>query len=802
MFDILVPKNHFLNDSGHYPDMEDYILGLTIPLGWGDIHNVVPFCVDVADLRFKLVDQHIQDITEIRSKGQVLSAGSYTEDLTVAEFTLKGTPYVVAGFTYYFAISASYAINGTDYLVFSKCARIVGCGSYQIDGADVWSLEATRQLRFDVYGKETLDGEESLIFHGLLFPPVSTLALRDAAARTRIGDKFVAPAPGYYVTRIRVVIDSEVGSPTGTLTATLYSAINPEAQQGIQGNAVPIVAGTTSYYLDFPQDGEDSDLVADIESPYPMLTTGAEVLEDLFVSILDKNPVPALLEPTALANFAAKKTQALKVFIDREMPVGEFIGKLEASLLWKFLPLQDGTYATVVFESGIPAGTPHFRDIDFVEGTEFRIEHDLSVVRNVSRVKYDEDPATQEFKVAESRSDYARLFYSNEETAEVETWLKNEADAEVLAEDYAYLFQEPQVRVVFEVHGAGLTLLPGRDKVLVTRSRAAWAGGALNTELFRVMKVVKKPATNTAEITAVLDAQTYMPAPALWGTLLIVDTGNNRIKRHDMTGAFIAECGSAGAGDDNFSVPYCVCTDGTYFYVTDNANNRIVKRLLSDFSFVAKIGSFGAGNDQFNAPRGICTDGTYIYICDQANNRIHKRRCSDLSLVSFATADGINTPRVICTDGSYLYIAQNSGAPIPRLFKYTFNFDLIATKFEDADDTVSNCLGICVSGGFLYLTNVNQPDTHYCFRKYTTGLVFVAKYILGGSYDPEEICQPYGIVADASHLYVMNTNPGSFINPQECQILGLDGSFQFRFGTYGATGDDKFNWPLGICIAP
>ncbi|MBE3109975.1 MAG: hypothetical protein IMZ46_05585, partial [Acidobacteria bacterium] len=443
MDNILVPKNHFL--ALNYPDMEDYILGLPIPIGWGDIHEVVPFCVDTTDLRFKLVDQHIQEITEIRSKGIPLSAGSYTEDLAVAEFTLKGTPYLTHG-NYYFAISAApggYPINGVDYLKpITMTLNPAGNQAYSIDGADLWTPIAGRQLFFYIYGKQTLDGPEEWIHH-IIGVPISAVYLRDAAARTRIGEAFHLDAPfpalGYYITKIRVYFNPPAGAPVGSLIATIFSGINPDVQVGIQGNAVEIVPGQAIYDLSFPQEGEDSDLAADIESPYPMITTGAEILEDLFIEILKKNPVPALLEPTALADFAAKRTQELKVFTDREITVGEFIGKLEASLLWKFLPLQDGTYAPIVFEAGEPTGTPHFRDIDFVKGAPFRIERDLSVVRNIVRVKYDENPATQEFKSVEARSDFARLFYSNEETVEVETWLKQDADAVDLAEDYSLL---------------------------------------------------------------------------------------------------------------------------------------------------------------------------------------------------------------------------------------------------------------------------------------------------------------------------------------------------------------------------
>ena len=505
MFNILVPKDHFL--YADYPYMEEYIVGLPIPIGWGDIHDIVPFCVDTDYLIYKILGHAIQDITEIRSKGVALGAGSYVPDLPNAEFELAGTPWFAAGTTYYFAIAGDYAINGTDFLSLRLAASLVGFESYNIDGTPTWSAQA-RDLIFDLYGKTTMDGEEQLMVStGHI--KVATRDLRDAAARTRLGQKFVTGSRSFYATRLRVYLESFTGTPTGNLWATFYSSVGPEVQQGIEGNRIEFDTSILPAAIDlsFPQYGEDSDLLVDIESPYPMLTIGADILESLFVDRLGK--AAALLDPVHLAAFAAARYQELKVYIDREMSVGDFIGKLEASLLFKFVPLQDGTFATIVFGAGVPAGTPHFRDEDFVEGAPFRIDHDAGVVRHVVRVKYDENPSSQEFKISTARSDYARLFYSNEETQEIETWLKDETDADDLAADYSRFFEKPQVRVTFEIHGAAMTLLPGRDKVRLTRSRAAWAGGAINGELFRVMRAVKKPATGTTEITAILDTDTY-----------------------------------------------------------------------------------------------------------------------------------------------------------------------------------------------------------------------------------------------------------------------------------------------------
>ncbi len=785
MFNILVPKNHFLHAD--YPDMEENILGLPIPIGWGNIHDIVPFCVDTAGLVFKIVDQSIEDIVEIRSRGIPLSAGSFTEDLAVAEFTLKGTPYIVEGYTYYFSISGDYTIDGANYLRAMSATIHASQQAYEIDGSDLWSAHAGRQLFFAIYGKERLDLDEKLILASFGMP-TGTISLRDAAARTRIGCSFVAPTAdrgfGYFVTKIRVFLSApSAGTPAGNIWATLFSGINPDAQIGMQGDAVEITDPSVgSYMLTMPQDGEDSDLLVDIESPNPKLVYGADILKDLFVSILGK-PL-AILEPTSLANLLALRTQELKVFVDRDMAVGDFIGKMEASLLWKFLPLQDGTYGAIVFEPGEPAGTPHFRDEDFLS---FKIERDLTVVRNIVRIKYDENPATSEFKTAEATSDFARLFYSNEESIEVETWLRHDVDAEDLADDYSYFFQEPQVRIVFEVHGAGLNLLPGRDKVKITRSRAAWSGGSINGELFRIMRVTKRLATNTAEIMAIPDTRTYVPSdvPEESGSggftfdteLYYLHGGESSIVGVDLTdfasdATFVV--GGSGTADGEFSAPKQVALDAAHFYVADDSNNRIQKFLRADGSFVAKtaigvtprpwgcvywdgrlyvssytqhkiiildaddltkigeFGSYGNDSDEFNGPRGMTTDGEYLYIGDYNNNRVKKHTLSGAfvgEVGSLGSGDEqFDGPVALATEGVNLVVCDYSNHRIQRFLAADLSF-VSSVPCQARGGTQGYPMSITVNGTHYYVgCNHPVPYNGYIEKYVIATDAFVAFY--------------------------------------------------------------------------
>lgn len=778
MYNTQLPRGHFWSTA--YPDMEDYILGLPIPIGWGTIKDIVPFCIDTGDLRFKILDRQIEEITEIRSKGIPLSAGSYTEDLALAEFELKGTPYIVEGNTYYFAVSGDYAINGADYLRPYLATQEGGHQAYYVDGAGNWSAIANRELLFIIYGKLKLDLEEQLI-HASLGIPLSVGALRDAAGHTKIGCSFTAPdAPRgsiWYVTKIAVFfVAPAAGAPTGNIWCTLYSAIAPEAQQGMQGEAIEIVDPNAGRFdLPFSQDGEGSDLLCDIKAPYPLMTTGAEILEDMLVSILDKPA--AILNAGYLADFAAKRPQELKVFIDRDMVVGDFIGKLEASLLWRFLPLQDGTYGTIVFGPGTPAGTPHYMDIDYIEGS-FRMESDLSTVRNIVRVKYDENPATQDFRFAETVSDYARLFYSKEDAVEVETWLRHSEDGVDLSANYSYILDRPEIRVTFQLHALGLQLLPGRDKVILTRERAAWPGGALVGKLFRIMKISKRPGTDVVEITAVPDERTYGPeipesisisvesASAAPFSLGIVEEGTPGSGLHHVQLAdadTLAQIDDyplpAGTGDYQSHDPYGICSDGTYFYVVDSGNHRIIKFRISDGLLIWMVGSYGAGDDQFKTPWDICCDGTYIYISDRANYRIVKRMASTGAFVSkagsysSAPGDFAQQPMAITTDGEYVWVFSR----YPHIQMFTCaGLAYVARVVSDATLTANGFNpsgGACVHGNFLYMTNPNNNGNLSIFKYNKGAMTHVASYGTWGTGNTN-FKIPSGITTDGTYLYI------------------------------------------------
>jgi DNA-binding beta-propeller fold protein YncE len=123
--------------------------------------------------------------------------------------------------------------------------------------------------------------------------------------------------------------------------------------------------------------------------------------------------------------------------------------------------------------------------------------------------------------------------------------------------------------------------------------------------------------------------------------IYVADNLNHRIvKLNAITMAWVANIGSEGTGDGQFKWPSDVCTDGTHIWVADTGNHRIQKLTVAG-AFVDKLGAVGAGNDQFQNPAGICHDQTdTLCVADTYNHRLVE---VDEDLDGFAGAGTWNT---------------------------------------------------------------------------------------------------------------------------------------------------------------
>lgn len=513
MLNIKLPKTRY--NTTTYPNLEERADGMLIPIVYGDLHGVVPVCIDTVAKTYKLADHAIHSIDSIKTETETLSVSSdYSVDLADAEFSFLSTPYLAANTTYYFVVETDYGVSGSNHIHLKQFGNVyVGGGAFSIDGtgAGVWTADTGHDIRFKIFGKATLADQEVVKINNDKYHTMSNLGLKDNAARTRLAQSFTTGSSAFYFTRILLSMN-KTGSPSGNIRISILSAYTPsEVQVGVKSfnTVIDIGGGWAKRSVYFPLHSDASSLTCDIEGAEKTGATivdGADMLEDLVVNRIGK--LSTILNAAALSDFKTKRTQAVAAYIDTDMTFGEIVGKLESSLLFKFVPLHDGTYAPTVYAAGDPLSgpPPHFFDEHFLS---FSMRRDFAAVKNLVKIKYDENPGNDEFKVKEADSDIAKFVYGTEETLEVETYLKSGTNAATLATDYLGMYEIPPLEITFEIRGYGLNLNPGRDKVKITRTRAAYAGGKMSGVLFRIVKLTKKPATASTEIVAVLDTQTY-----------------------------------------------------------------------------------------------------------------------------------------------------------------------------------------------------------------------------------------------------------------------------------------------------
>jgi len=325
---------------------------------------------------------------------------------------------------------------------------------------------------------------------------------------------FKTPNDGqsFYITRIIPGGRKNVGFPADKeMYMTIYSD-QGSTQVGIKSKVRYcnfVSTSNNNIRFSFPQRGVPSEILVDIEGykneDESLMDNVADILEDVLVNIVGISSGD--LDSAAFTALKTARTQSINPQLDREITFNAFIEKLERGQLFKFMPTLEGKFSPRYYASGEPSGTPHLRDEDFIENS-FKCYRNLASVKRKYLIKYDENPTTQIYLEKEAISTIAEYIYKNKETLELETYLKDGADATQLTIDYRGLQEYPQREIGFEVSSYLLDKIP-TDKVKITRTRGDNSGGAFDAVLFRILKLTKKQSTGTVVCRAVLDAQTY-----------------------------------------------------------------------------------------------------------------------------------------------------------------------------------------------------------------------------------------------------------------------------------------------------
>jgi tripartite motif-containing protein 71 len=154
----------------------------------------------------------------------------------------------------------------------------------------------------------------------------------------------------------------------------------------------------------------------------------------------------------------------------------------------------------------------------------------------------------------------------------------------------------------------------------------------------------------------------------------VVDRSAGAIYLYSRNGGLQANWVPSGAGQLSSPEGIAVYTDSqngaVYVYVTDTANNRVVKfqytsNSANGLSFVDAAGSAGSGANQFLNPIGIAADSCgNLWVADRSNNRIQILD-KNLNFKSRFTAN-MSGPNGVAVNGNTLYVVNRNGNNVYR----------------------------------------------------------------------------------------------------------------------------------------
>lgn len=282
--------------------------------------------------------------------------------------------------------------------------------------------------------------------------------------------------------------------------------------------------------------------------------------------------------------------------------------------------------------------------------------------------------------------------------------------------------------------------------------------------------------------------------------LYVTDSTNNRIVKlllYDLS--WVSNIGTLGSGNDEFDSPFCMCTDNIYLYIVDTLNCRVVKRLCSDLSYDSEYGVWGSGDDELSYPYGICIDDSgYLYISDSDNCRVVKRNSSDLSYVDQVGSSGygnlkFNFPMGITTDGTYVYISDNFDNKITKLLCSNLSFINKVSNFHPKDYIGWSGTGdeefympeqIYECGGYLYIADLGNGRV---VKKRSSDLTTVECIPLG--YNGFTLDAPTGVLYHGGFLYISDWGSNMIFKISELNLMNRLHSIWIT-----ASGDYNQSW--------
>lgn len=271
------------------------------------------------------------------------------------------------------------------------------------------------------------------------------------------------------------------------------------------------------------------------------------------------------------------------------------------------------------------------------------------------------------------------------------------------------------------------------------------------------------------------------------GSIIVSDTGHNRIIKFNINGDFRAQFGTGGTGDGQLAQPWGITTNSAGdIYVVDSANHR-VQLFSEEGDYWSKFGSSTPGDFELVFPKDIeiLSNGNLV-VTSQNSQIIKKFNSVGSTLLGSWGSNGTG-------DGQFQYpqflaIDSNDDSV------WVTDWGLKRLQHFGSDGTFMSVIQNSGTGNgqFILPYSVDFDSTGKMFVLDSTGRV--QKFDANGSYLATPITSGTILESSIYHLAVNPTNGDILISTEiNVYVYDSNGVFKYTLGNHGVNGANSGN---------
>lgn len=214
---------------------------------------------------------------------------------------------------------------------------------------------------------------------------------------------------------------------------------------------------------------------------------------------------------------SARSGITIAYFLSESMSTLNFIRFLQATGVFQFVPRPDGTYGAYRYKSGTEEDTPRLYNEDY---DSLKKKEETATAYRKIVLRYARNPTTGNWLTVEPTTNMEETGYKvahrygEEEALTIETALREETDAETLAELYQKLVRDPATKLEGTIGSVALGFKPS-DKIIVSKEIIDGEENIVQVfgespnydEIYRILELKKNLKTGKVGILGLEDSQ-------------------------------------------------------------------------------------------------------------------------------------------------------------------------------------------------------------------------------------------------------------------------------------------------------